>query len=253
MDVLKCIKTRRSIRRFLDVPIPFEYVADIVEAGIEAPSTGNQQSFEFVVITDEETRLKVADACLSQTWIASAPCIVVICTDAKKLERLYGERGLKMYSIQDCACAAQNVLLAANSFDIGSCFVSAFENDLLRIALMIPDHITPQVVIPLGYPDERPPCPAKLDMRDLTFFNNWGEKDISSPWPVVKFIEPTKKSVKSFAEKIKDRIYGKVLKYNKKQQKKANVQEKQASDKRDVNDELLHEDAHYIDNKRSEF
>lgn len=223
MDTKECILTRRSIRKFFDIPVPFEYIIEILDAGIHAPSAGNLQAYKFIVVTDDEKKLKLSDACLSQSWISTAPVIIVICAEVDKLERMYGLRGKKMYSIQDCACAAENMLLVAHNLDLGACFVSAFENDQVRLVLDIPKEVVPQVVIPIGYADEQVPKPSKYEIRDLTFFDGWAQKDVTKPWPLVKFRKPVEKKAVKMGIKIKNKVYELVDKLNKKQKKNMNV------------------------------
>ena len=225
MNVDECIKTRRSIRSFLDLPIPFEYIHDIVDAGIHAPTAGNLQAFKVIVVTDDEKKLKVADACLNQTWIARAPVVLIICAEPDKLERMYGLRGKKMYSVQDCACVAQNMMLKAQELDLGTCFVSAFDNDAIRDILDIPKNVLPQIVVPLGYAAEKVPVPAKFEVRDLIFFNLWDNKDISSPWPLVKFVKPVASETKSVYNQIKEKAYTVIEKLNKKKTQELNIKD----------------------------
>jgi len=225
MDVSECIRTRRSIRRYFDIPVPFEYVAQILDAGIHAPTAGNLQAIKFIVVTDEQKKLKIADACMTQSWISTAPVIIIICSEAEKLDRMYGLRGKKLYSTQDCTCAAENMLLEAHNLDLGACFVSAFENEPLADILDIPKDIIPMVIIPLGYPDEQVPKPSKYELRDVTFFNNWDNKDVSTPWPLIKFAKPLEKKAKQVGSKLKESIYNFIDNLNKKQKKDINKTE----------------------------
>lgn len=222
MDIDECIKTRRSIRSFLDLPIPFEYVHDIVDAGIYAPTAGNLQAFKAIVVTEDEKKLRIADACSGQTWIAKASVIIIICSEQEKLERMYGQRGKKMYSLQDCACVAENMLLKAHALDLGACFVAAFDHASIRDILDIPGIVLPQIVIPLGYPAETVPTPAKFDVRDLIFFNQWDNKDISSPWPLVKFARPAAAGAKSMYDQIKEKAYTAIERLSKKKTQELN-------------------------------
>jgi len=245
METNECILTRRSIRKFYDIPVPLEYITDIINAGIHAPSAGNLQSYKFVVVTDDETRLKISDACLSQAWITTAPVIIVICSEVEKLERLYGMRGKKMYSLQECACVAENMLLRAHELDLGACFVSAFDNDMLREVIDAPKEVVPQVVIPLGYADEKVPKTAKYEVRDLTYFDTWDQKDVTRPWPLVKFKKPIQKKAKSITDHIKEKVYNALDKINKAQKKAMN---KEDIDKNIASEQKFYSD--YQDNKK---
>jgi len=176
MNTLECIKTRRSVRKFLNKNVEFEKIGNILDAGRYAPSAGNLQEWKFVLVTDEETRKKIAEACLEQYWISSAPVIIVIGCEPHKVERFYGEKGRVRYSAQNCAAAAQSMLLAAHDQGLGGCWVGAFEVKMLKRILKMPAGAEPQAVLPLGYADETPELPKKYKIEDVTFMESWGNR-----------------------------------------------------------------------------
>ena len=75
---------------------------------------------------------------------------IVVCSEAEKSELFYAEKGKKLYAIQNCAAAIQNMLLAAHAEGLGSCWVGAFDEDMLKDALKIPDEVYPQAVVTIG-------------------------------------------------------------------------------------------------------
>jgi hypothetical protein len=77
-------------------------------------------------------------------------------------------------------------LLVAHELKLGSCWVSGFEERILKEALKIPDDVIPVAVIPLGYPDEHPPAPERLELHEVTFMGEWDKKssDDFSMWKV---------------------------------------------------------------------
>jgi len=90
-----------------------------------------------------------------------APVIVVACTDVEAMRALYGKRGTTLYGICDVSAAVENLLLAAWSEGLGSCWVGNFSEQELQKALKIPKRFLPVAVVPLGYPAEVPPSPAR--------------------------------------------------------------------------------------------
>lgn len=167
MEAIECIKTRRSIRKFLDKPVEWDKIVDIIYCGILAPNAGNLQNWKFVYLTDPDKKKAVADACLKQYWIADAPVILVIYSNPEKSRQYYGVRGERLYAIQNCAAAAENILLAAHALGLGACWVGAFDEEMLKEATEAsvkqrPHEPRPQVVIPIGYADEEPPFPGRL-------------------------------------------------------------------------------------------
>ncbi len=176
MDVYDAVQQRRSIRKFLEIPVEWEKIGEMLDAGRLAPSAGNVQDWKFIVVIDPDKRWKVAEACIEQYWMAAAPVQIIVCSEPKKSERFYGDRGEKIYAIQNCAAAVENMLLMAEELELGACWVGAFDIDILRSATGIPETVVPQAVIPVGYPDEKPSVPLKFDLPMLVFFDEWGAR-----------------------------------------------------------------------------
>lgn len=177
MDTLKAIQKRRAVHKFRTRPIPDKMLFEILEAARWAPSAGNLQSVRIIVVEDEELKKELADAALDQTWMVDAPVILVICSLADELEKWYGKRGKALYSIQDAAVAAQNIMIAATSLGVGSCFVSAFADAKVRRVLELPDFLYPYVIIPLGYAAEKPKTPSRYRLWDILFWNKFKNKE----------------------------------------------------------------------------
>ena len=174
MDVFEAIKTRRSIRKYLSVPVEWEKVGRVLEAGKAAPSAGNLQDWRFLVITDKGQKQCIAHAAMEQNWMVEAPIHIVILGVLDKAKRLYGVRGERLYMIQDCAAAAQNMLLTAHALGLGSCWVGSFDEDALRRCFFIPDEVIPQSIVTIGYADEVVPEPPEYTLENIIFFRNYG-------------------------------------------------------------------------------
>ncbi len=208
MDTLECIATRRSIRKFLDIPVEFEKVGNVLDAGRYAPSAGNLQDWKFILVTDEKVRQDVAKACVEQFWVGTAPVLIIICTEPEKTKRFYGRSGEK-YSIQNGAAVIQNMLLAAHSQGLGSCWVGAVEDEAIKRMFSIPDDVIIQGIVPLGYPDEQVPTPLRFSMENVTYIESWGNRirDVAAymEWygeHVQKAIQKGRQLVKEFARKL---------------------------------------------------
>lgn len=182
MDVFHCIRTRRSVRKYKDVSLEWDKIGQIVKTALEAPSAGNLQNWKYIIIQDDNTRKAVAQACLEQYWMEKAPAHIIVCADPQKARQFYGIRGDRLYSIQNCAAAIQNMLLAANAIGVGACWIGAFDEEMLKRASGIPDYVRPQGVITLGYADEKPPKPAMYRMRDMVFREKWGRQLYDLDW-----------------------------------------------------------------------
>jgi len=173
METYEAITTRRSIRRFKNIPVEWYLVGKVIHAGTQAPTAGNLQDFRFMVISNPDLKKAVAHAALDQLWIASAPIVIIVFSEYVKCKRFYGIRGERLYTIQDCAAAMQNMLLAAHDLGLGACWIGAFDEDALNTAIGIPEYARPQAILAIGYPDEVPTTPAKYKLENFVFFNKW--------------------------------------------------------------------------------
>lgn len=182
MDVLECITARRSIRKYKDMEVEMDKVGKVLYAARDAPSSGNLQNWKFILVTDEDTRIKLAEASLNQYWMSEAPVHIVVCAEPEKAEQYYGIRGERLYSIQNCAAAIQNMLLAATAEGLGSCWVGAFEEEMVKRILDIPGNIRVQAIVTLGYANETPDKkPWKHELYTICFLHSWDNriKDIN--------------------------------------------------------------------------
>jgi len=173
MDVLEAIKGRRSIREFKPDPVKEEDLREILNAGRLAPSAGNCQPLELVVIKDPAVKRKLAAAALEQTFIAEAPVVIVVCTNLLRTSRRYGARGEELYCIQDTAAATQNMLLAAHSLGYGTCWVGAFDDDAVAEVIRAPSGVRPVAIIPLGRPAEKPSPPPRRSLSEIVHENGF--------------------------------------------------------------------------------
>ncbi len=220
MDAIECMKTRRSIRKYLDVPVEWDKVSDILDCGRLAPSAGNLQNWKFIVITDNEEKLPIAEACVQQLWIAKAPVIIILVSEPDKCKRFYGMRGERLYTIQNCAAAAQNMLNAAHGLGLGGCWIGAFDEDMLKRALGMPEEVRPQIVLTIGYPDEKVPKPRKFPLEVIAYRRKWrgrvydGDKAMGWHSPKtekvihtgINLVKTAPDKVRAHAKKLSDKI-----------------------------------------------
>lgn len=173
MDVFEAIFERRSVRKFTGRDVSNEDLKKILEAGRWAPSAGNVQPWEVIVVRGRELKERLAEAALSQEFVAEAPVVIVVCVDLKKASRAYGERGRSLYCIQDSAAAIQNMLLAAHSLGLATCWVGAFYEEEVKDILGIPEGFRPVALIPLGYPAYKPEKPSRRKLNQIVHFEKF--------------------------------------------------------------------------------
>ncbi|MCS7228001.1 MAG: nitroreductase family protein [Endomicrobia bacterium] len=152
VDVHTIIRTRRSIRRFKQEPIPFEILKQIVYDASLAPSAGNKQPWEFIIVTQKEKRKIIFENIF---WLKSAgnpqedeqPQAYIIVLGNPEISREY---------IYDCSAAIQNILLSAWGYGIGSCWIGSINREKIYNSFGIPKKLQIVAIVALGYPKETP-------------------------------------------------------------------------------------------------
>ncbi|MBW3016736.1 nitroreductase family protein [Candidatus Woesearchaeota archaeon] len=205
MDVLELIKKRRSIRAYKNISVEKDKLAKVLEAAHYAPSAGNLQSWKFIVVKDSKKKSDIVEAALNQTWMSTAPVHIVVCASLDKIKRYYGVRGERLYAVQECAAAVENMLLAAEEQGLAACWVGAFDEVLLKRVLDIPDIARPQAIVTLGYADEIVPEPAKFKLRDVVYFERYG-KTVDEFLPIEKQVKAAAEKAEPFIERMKGKV-----------------------------------------------
>lgn len=172
MELIEAIKTRRSVRGFTNKPINDDTIKHIIEMGNLAPSAGNLQPRDFVVVKDENIKKQLAQAALNQNFIIQAPVVIVVCANMKRVTP-YGNRGYELYCLQDTAASIQNMLLAVVDQGLSSCWVGAFNENEVVDALDLPSYVRPVAILPIGYSDTQAGSSSKIPIEDLIRYEKW--------------------------------------------------------------------------------
>lgn len=204
METLEAINQRRSIRKYLERPVEFEKLTTIIDAARKAPSAGNLQDWSFLIVTDKKLIRQVASYSIEQYWIQTAPLVLIVCGFPEKHEMYYGLRGKRLYNVQDCAAAIENLLLAATDLGLGSCWIGAFEEEKIRAIFNIPPEVRPQAIITLGYSDEIPQDKSLIPIESMTFFNRYGIRIEKLHIVFRDYSEEWKKQGNKLTERFKD-------------------------------------------------
>lgn len=155
MDTYKAIKTRRSIRKFKQKPIPKSVLTKILESGRLAPSAGNLQPCEFIVVNEAKAKEDLFPALKWAFYIAPKGnpkkedrpfTYIVTIVDIDKSAS---------WGLIDATIAMESMTLAAWSFGVASCWLGAIDKDKIRQLLVIPKHYNVEFVLALGYPAEK--------------------------------------------------------------------------------------------------
>ncbi len=175
--VMDILARRRSIRAFSDRPLPDDWMVPLLRAATLAPTSGNMQAWEFVVVEDPDVREQLVAATFSgyhagpgnpQRWISHAPGLIALCVDTKRTGARYGQEGKRYWALVDVAIAAENMVIAATAMGLGTCLVGGLRPDEVVRALGLPGHVRPFALLAVGYPAENPPPRPRLPIVDIT-------------------------------------------------------------------------------------
>ena len=168
-EVIKCIKERRSIRNYLDKPLPKEIIEEIILAGRYAPSAENRQPWRFIVITNKQLinelslRVKKQIAKILEKrgkWkkkfkeLEDERLVLFLkaISNSKEDVVFYDAPALifiiakdEIFNLESCACCAENMMLAAWSLGIGSCWIG------LANFLELDEEAMEKIGMPTGY------------------------------------------------------------------------------------------------------
>lgn len=194
---MEAIRGRRSIRRYQDRPVPRELLDRVLEAARLAPSASNLQTWRFKVVTDGETRKSLRQAAFDQEFIEEAPVVIVACADFAAfgdragrtrellrsglrpspqmlvhLTRRGGGEGDEdrrvTNAVINVSIAVENMVLAATSLGLGTCWVRAFMPERVSEIVSLPPECPPLILLPLGYPAEDPAPRSRKPLPEIT-------------------------------------------------------------------------------------
>ncbi|MCD7915277.1 MAG: nitroreductase family protein [Tannerellaceae bacterium] len=167
---IKNILSRKSIRRYTDMPVSEDQIHMLLRAAMAAPSALNLQSWAFIVVTDRLLLNTLSMKLPYAKMVASAPVAIVVCGDLSKAK--YGGD----YWVQDCSAASQNILLAAKALGLGAVWTSTYPEEdriiTVKQILSLPEYIYPLNVIPIGYPNQEETPKDKFDPENI-HYNVW--------------------------------------------------------------------------------
>ncbi|MBN1158406.1 MAG: nitroreductase family protein [Bacteroidales bacterium] len=150
MEYTELIGSRESIRNYDPAkPLSQETLEKILEAGRLAPSAKNLQPWKFLVVSSPEMREKL-DLCYRRDWFHDAPHILVVLgnKDEAWVRSYDGYNSVET----DLAIAMTHIILAAENEGVGTCWIAAFDPDILRKALYLKSNQVVFGITPLGYP-----------------------------------------------------------------------------------------------------
>jgi nitroreductase len=167
MDFFETAERRRSVRAFESREVEETDLTRILEAANRAPSAGNLQAYEIVVVRDPERRRRLARAAGGQEFVAQTPVVLVFCANSRRCSGHYGSRGRELYALQDATIAAAYAQLAVTALGLASVWVGAFNEKTVTGIVWAPKHLRPVILLPIGHPGEQPAATPRRKLADL--------------------------------------------------------------------------------------
>lgn len=166
---MNAILDRKSIRKYTSQKVSDEIVEDLLRAAMQAPSAGNEQPWEFIVLRDKEIMKKITEIHPYSKMLLDADVAIVVCGDERK-------EVFKGYWVQDCSAATENILIEAQSKGLGAVWLGVYPIEdrvnQMKDILNLPESVNPLSIIPIGYPDEQREAVSRFDQARI-HHNRW--------------------------------------------------------------------------------
>ena len=151
-DLIQEIEIRRAKRALSDRRIPADIIRRVLTAATFAPSCFNNQSWRFLVVTEDEALKKVHDALSDGNyWVKPAPAVVVVATKLEFGCRLNDRRD---YALFDCGLATENLMLQSFKEGLYAHALAGFDPIKIKTAFQIPEAYIVITLVALGYPGD---------------------------------------------------------------------------------------------------
>ena len=162
------------MRAYQKKPVEEEKVHTLLEAMNSAPSAGDLQAYEVVLVRDEERKKALARAAYDQDFIEEAPLVFVFFAHPKRSSWRYGKRGSQLYCLQDATIACAYMQLSAVALGLSSCWVGAFDDREICQICKAPPDVFPIAILPVGYPAETPLPTPRRNLKDIVRMEQFG-------------------------------------------------------------------------------
>ena len=167
-DFFETVRHRHSIRKYQpDMPVEAEKLHAILEMACAAPSAGDLQAYRIIVVRDPAERRALVHVAHEQGFIAEAPVCLVFCADPARSAATFGERGARLYAVQDATIAATYAMLAAADQGLSTVWVGAFDPAKVTAAIGAPPDWTPVAILPIGYAAESPAASTRRPLAEF--------------------------------------------------------------------------------------
>ena len=178
--MIKSIKLRHSVRKYLDKPIADEIILKLLESARMAPSANNSQPWHFILIKDKVIRERIVKVTNNQEWMLTAPIIIACVADIRarlvtvdmNIDEESPQHEVKEI-IRDTSIAIEHLVLEATNEGLGTCWVAWFRQNEIRPVLSIPNDKYLVSLITVGYPDEEPKAKSRKEIKEIIHYDKW--------------------------------------------------------------------------------
>jgi nitroreductase len=183
MEFCNVIKERRSIRKYSSKEINRNDLDKVLEAARWAPSWGNTQCWQFIIVKNKKIKEALSDTLYrgnpSKDAVRDVPLVIVACAK-KGMSGFYKEKAVTDkgdWLLFDIALALGNLTLTAHDLGLGTVIIGAFDAKKTAEIIKLPDGLEAVSLIPLGYPNENPNPPSRKELKEIISFNYYGVKE----------------------------------------------------------------------------
>jgi nitroreductase len=208
--MLDIIMRHRSIRRFTDKQISRDILGQMLEAGTRASTTGNMQVYSMIVTQNEDQKTALWEAHFKQNMVREAPLVITFCADFNRFNTWCALRKavpgydnfLSFFTAAiDALLVAQNVALAAESFDLGICYLgtTTYMAEKIIGILDLPLFVVPVTTLVIGYPAETPGLTDRLPVEGVVHYERYSRysaEDIDRIYAEKESLELTRQLLK---------------------------------------------------------
>ena len=171
-EFLQFLGTRVSVREFDKGCITEEDADYLLEAAAKAPSAGNLEAWDVVIVTDPGRLELLADAAGNQHQVLDCGCVFIVCANYIRAMSRYGERGI-MFAVEDATIAATYMMLAAHTRRLHTCWVGAFDDGEVKGILDLPTHIRPITILCIGRGEAPEHGPERMEPDGHAHYDIW--------------------------------------------------------------------------------
>jgi nitroreductase len=152
--------------------VPRKKIGKILEAGRQAPSPGNVQSLEFIIVEDHHKKEVLGNA-TGDERVVDAPTSVIIVADVDRMARRIGEDHSFGACSAEAAVAVQNMRLVAAENNVQSCWMSGFDRPMVANGFEIPEGREPLFIACFGYSNDLYDREDRFGMNSVVYYDEY--------------------------------------------------------------------------------